>query len=296
MLTEVERFHKWLRRRSPGASTHVHYVSDVNLFLAWLSKPPARVTARDVDAYIEDAQARGHATATVNRRLAALRSFYAFPALESDDAPGSPVIPRRHFIRQGEHLPRDLEDAAVERLLAVVTRPRDWAMFLLMVRCGLRVGEVRNLSLGDLYLQAAPGKLPRLWLHGKNGKQRVAFLSAQPLAALKDWLDLRPITSDEAVFVNRFGRRLTVTGIQKRITGYAQRVGLHLTCHQLRHTFGRQMAESRVPVTSIQRLLGHSRLRTTEVYIHISDQQVQSDYEAAMAVITRRLGQGGATL
>lgn len=293
MLPEVERFHKWLRRRSPGASTHVHYVSDVNLFFAWLGKPPAQVTARDVDAYVEDAQGRGHAMATINRRLAALRSFYAFLALESDDAPTNPVIPKRHFIRRGEHLPRDLEDAVVDRLLAVVTGSRDRAMFLLMLRCGLRVGEVRNLSLGDLYLQAAPGKLPRIWLHGKNGKQRVAYLSAQPLAALKEWLDVRPLTSDEAVFVNRSGKRLTVTGIQKRLAHYCRAAGLWATCHQLRHTFGRQLAESRVPVTSIQRLLGHSRLRTTQTYIHISDRQVQEDYEAAMALIHTRLQAGG---
>jgi len=214
MLAEIERFHKWLRRRSPGASTHVHYTSDVALFFAWLGKPPAQVKVRDVDAYIEHAQQSGHAMATVNRRLAALRSFYEFLALEQDDAPANPVIPRRHFIRQGERLPRDLEDATVERLLAAITHPRDRAMFLLMLRCGLRVGEVRSLSLGDLYLQAAAGKLPRLWLHGKNGKQRVAYLSGQPLAALKEWLELRPVASDEAVFVNRSGKRLTVTGIR----------------------------------------------------------------------------------
>ncbi len=293
MLPEIERYHKWLRRKNPGASTHVHYTSDVSLFFAWLNKPPAQVTLRDVDAYIEDAQGRSHAIATVNRRLAALRSFYQFLALESDSAPANPVLSRRHFIRQGERLPRDLQDATVERLLAAVTHPRDRAMFLLMLRCGLRVGEVRNLSLGDLYLQAALGKLPRLWLHGKNGKQRVAYLSAQPLAALQAWLEVRPVTADEAVFVNRSGKRLTVTGIQSRLAHYCRQAGLWLTCHQLRHTFGRQLAEARVPVTSIQRLLGHSRLRTTQTYIHISDRQVQADYEAAMAQITRRLDQGG---
>ncbi len=289
MLPEIERFNKWLRRRSPHASTHIHYTNDLQLFFAWTEKPPSDVTLRDIDAYIDRCQQLGHAIATVNRRLAALRSFYHFLDIESDGAPPNPVLPRRHFIRQGRRLPRDVEDAEVERLFAVIDSPRDRAMFLAMLRCGLRVGEVRNLSLGDLYLQPTPGSLPRLWLHGKNGAQRVAYLSPQALAALNEWLAVRPNVEDQAVFLNRFGRRLTVTGIQYCMARHCRRAGIWITCHQLRHTFGRHMVEARVPVTSIQRLLGHARLRTTQTYLHISDRQVQADYEAAMVQITQRL-------
>jgi site-specific recombinase XerC len=87
-------------------------------------------------------------------------------------------------------------------------------MFLLMLRCGLRVSEIRNLSLNDLYLQAAPGALPRLWLHGKGGSQRVVYLSAQAQAALSAWMKIRPTFEDQAVFLNKFGKRFSVTGIQ----------------------------------------------------------------------------------
>lgn len=102
--------------------------------------------------------------------MAALSSFFRFLAVESADAPRNPVIPKRHFIRQGTRLPRDIPDPALEKLFAVITGPRDRAMFLLMLRCGLRVGEVRSLSLPDLYLEPSFGSLPRLWLHGvSNG-------------------------------------------------------------------------------------------------------------------------------
>jgi site-specific recombinase XerD len=289
MLPEVRRFGKWLRRKNPHATTQVHYLNDLKLFFAWADKPPLAITLRDVDAYIEHAQGQGHAVATVNRRLAALRSFYHFLAVESDDAPANPVLPKRHFIRQGRRLPRDVEDADVDKLFAVITSARDRAMFLLMLRCGLRVGEVRNLSLADLYLQPTPGSLPRLWLHGKNGSERVAYLSAQTLDALLAWLAVRPIVEDQALFLNRFGERLTVTGIQDRLARYCRQAGLWITCHQLRHTFGRHMVEGRMPVTSLQRLLGHARIRTTQVYMHISDQQVQADYEAAMEQVSQRL-------
>lgn len=289
MLPEVERFAKWLRRKNPHATTPIHYLNDLHLFFAWLDKTPAQVRVTDVDRFIEHSQAQGHAIATVNRRLAALRAFFQFLQLESDAAPRNPVLPKRHFIRQGLRLPRDVEDATLQKLFAVITAPRDRAMFVLMLRCGLRVGEVRNLSLKDLYLAPQQGCLPRLWVHGKNNAQRIVYLSSQAKAVLTAWLTVRPAVTDEAVFLNRFGKRLTVTGIQDRLARYCHAAGLWLTCHQFRHTFGRHLIEAHVPVTTLQRLLGHVRLRTTEVYVHLSDRQVQQDYEAAMVEVTKRL-------
>jgi site-specific recombinase XerD len=293
MLPEIQRFQKWLRRKAPHASTHIHYVNDLELFFAWLAKPPGEVCVPDVDAFIEHCIYADHALATINRRLAALRSFYHFLSVELDDAPKNPVLPKRHFIRLGQQLPRDIQDPDLEKLFSAITGPRDRSMFLLMLRCGLRVGEVRNLSLDDLYLEPVMGNLPRLWLHGKGGKQRVIYLSSQPLAALQVWLQIRPQVKDKAVFLNRFGKRLSVTAIQKRLGVYCRKSGLWVTCHQLRHTFGRHMTEAGVPITTIQKLLGHARLRTTEVYLHVSDVQVQADYEAAMREIARRLPLNG---
>jgi site-specific recombinase XerD len=166
-----------------------------------------------------------------------------------------------------------------------------------MLRCGLRVQEVHNLSMNDLYLQPTPGSLPRLRLNGKNGHQRVVYLSAQALAALQDWLEVRlaaeGIVDREAVFTGRLGRRLSVRMIQHSLACYCRQAGVSVSCHQLRHTFGRHLVEAGMRVTSIQRLLGHSRIRTTQVYLHISDRQVQDDYEAAMVEVDRRLMPGG---
>jgi len=286
MLPEIESFQNWLRRKAPQSSTAKHYGNDLALFAAWAGKALRDVKVQDIDAFIEHCHAQGHAINTINRRLAALRSFYHFLAIQFEDAPRNPVIPKRHFLRHGLRLPRDLQEETLARLFAVIESPRDRAMFLLMLRCGLRVGEVRNLSLCDLYLEPAFGSLPRLWLNGKGGYQRVVYLSAQPLTALQTWLAQRPNAEDPAVFLNRFGHRFTVTGIQDRLAGYCRKAGLWVTCHQFRHTLGRHLTEARVPVTTIQRLFGHACLRSTEVYLHISDAQVQADYEAAMREIS----------
>jgi integrase/recombinase XerC len=161
--------------------------------------------------------------------------------------------------------------------------------------CGLRVQEVHRLSLSDLYLQPTPGSLPRLWLHGKRGAQRVVYLSHQALAALQRWLAVRPDAKTDAVFLSRLGRRISVRTIQDRLTRYSRAAGVPVSCHRLRHTFGRHLVEARMPIPSIQKLLGHKSVRTTQIYLHISDPQVQADYDAAMGPSPwRESAEGGA--
>jgi integrase/recombinase XerD len=293
MLPEVERFSKFLRRQRPNATTHYHYTNDLKLFFEWADKLPVAITLHDVDRYVEYCQRLGHAIATVNRRLAALRSFYQFLEFDLDDTISNPVIPKRHFIRQGRRLPRDVEDATIERLFAVIESPCDRAALLLMLRCGLRVQEVHRLSLDDLYLQPSTGSLPRLWIWGKNDDHRVAYLSSQALEALNAWLAVRPNIKDQAVFLSGWNQRLAVRTIQHRLGQYCRQAGVSVTCHQLRHTFARHMVEAGMPVTSIQHLMGHEQISTTQLYFHISDPQVQADYEAAMTEISRLLAPSG---
>jgi site-specific recombinase XerD len=294
MYFEVANFNQWLRCQYPQSITAVHYTSDVRLFFSWANKPPAHITIRDIDAYIAHCREQGHAVNTINRRLAALRAFYYFlQRITNTPQPPNPVIPRRHFIKQGHHLPRDVADPALDQLFAVITSPRDKAIFSLMLRCGLRVGEVHRLSLVDLDLEPTQGRLARLLIHGKGGKQRVVYLSPQALAALKEWLIVRPDSPDPAVFLNRFGCRLSVSGIQDRLAHYCREANLRLTCHQLRHTFGRHLTEAQVPITTIQQLLGHSQLKTTQGYTYLSNRQAQTEYDNAMTTINTWLTNGG---
>jgi len=302
----VQSFHNWLRRKYPDSSTPVHYASDARLFFAWLNKPALAARVSDIDAYIRHSQSLGHRAATINRRLATLRVFYDWLNFELDDAYGpvaQPVIPRRHFIRVGERLPRDMRDADVAAVFSAIMSVRDRAMFVLMLRCGLRVGEIHALSLQDIFLPLLPtpmqpqrvgtttcAQLPRLRVHGKGSKERTAYLSSQAQAALHAWLRARPPVKSDAVFTNQHGRRLSVNGIQYVLGQICRRAGLHITCHQFRHTFGRHMAESGVPVTSIQRLMGHHWLQSTEVYLHVADPRLQADYDAAMHTIAGQLG------
>lgn len=137
--------------------------------------------------------------------------------------------------------------------------------------------------------------LPRLWIHGKGSVERIAYVSPHALKALHAWLDERPTVATDAVFLNRFGDRLAINGIQVQLSRYCRKAGVHITCHQLRHSFGRLMTDAGMPITSTQRLLGHARLSTTQLYAHTSDQKVQADYESAIARVVDQLSpEGGA--
>ncbi|NJS37581.1 MAG: site-specific integrase [Brachymonas sp.] len=205
----IERFCRWLQRRSPSATTHVHYRSDLRIFFEWAKKPPAQISLQDVDRFIAYAQdEKRYAVATINRKMACLKSFFDYLQVESLALPKNPVHPKRHFLRRAECLPRDVEDATLQKLFEVVTQPRDRAIYLLMLRCGLRLDEVRNLNLSDLYLQPSHGALPRIFVRGKGNKERVAFIAEQTLNALQAWLAVRPVVAEQAVFLKPLAHTL----------------------------------------------------------------------------------------
>jgi len=295
MLPELVPYVAWLHRRFPGSATTWHYPNDLKLIHAWFERPLALLRPSDVDAYIAHALNLGHAAITITRRLAALASFFGFLDLTVATPPACPVVWRRHGIRRPHRLPRDVSDATIARVFTVIHRARDRAMFALMFACGLRLGEVRSLALCGLHLDPAPGLLPRLTVIGKGNVERSVFIASFALAALADWLRLRPRADSPAVFLTRTGDAFSATSIRRLLDRYCARAGVKFTCHQLRHAFARVLAERGVPVTTIQQLLGHRRLESTQVYLHVSDPVAMSFYDAAMQQVSALIPLLGAT-
>jgi site-specific recombinase XerD len=278
MLAQIDEFINWLRRRNPSARTWRDYRYDLTQFAALLDDPPpAQVTFRDVDRFVTMQAARGFAPATINRRLAAIAALYTFLA-DDDPALICPVLPHRHGLRVPQRLPRPLRPEELRPFLAVIHDARDRAMFLLMLRCGLRIGEVAGLQRTDLYLDEAH---PRLVARGKRSKERSVYLSAQAEHALRTYLKERPVVTSPFVFLSYQAAGMSTTAIHKRLLRYRVRAGVRLTAHRLRHTFANDLVSADVPVTSIQKLLGHAWLETTQTYVAANDQQVRADFYAA---------------
>ena len=283
MNRAIEEYEGYLKRRFPGSATAKHYVSDVRIFERFISKGPRDVTRQDISRFVENQLGQGHTAATVNRRLACLRGMFEFLAGEADDDTWSnPVVWQYHRVKEGVTLPRDISEANVERLFAGISHPRDCLMFGLMCWAGLRVGEVAALRTSDIIPSPSSEKGARLRVRGKGQKERVIPLTEALTRDLETWLSQRPEVESDALFITRRRSGISERGIQDRLAHYSRQAGIRVSCHQLRHTFGRRMAEGQMPLPSLSKILGHAHVTTTQVYIAGAGVDVRADYEAAM--------------
>lgn len=282
MLSQIEEFVNWVHRRNAEARTWRDYRGDLAQFAAVVGDcDPAKITFREIDLFIARQREKGFKPATVNRRLAAILAFYSFLADEDSDLV-CPIIPRRHYLREPQRLPRPVQEEALWAFFTAIEaetafRRRDRAMFLLMLRCGLRIGEVAGLLLDDLFLDEPH---PHLLVRGKGSRERTVFLSRQAERALR-LAERPPAVESNHVFLSYQLRGLSTTAIHDRVIRYRTKAEVHLTAHRLRHSFANDLLSAGAPVTSIQQLLGHRWLETTQIYVTANDQQVAADYFAA---------------
>lgn len=279
---QIDRFEKYWRRRKPGSSTAVHYASDVRIFFRWANgQVPEEITVHDIDAFIEWQQSLGRASATIRRRLISLRMFYDFLAYACDTRIENPVIIKRHYISPGYPLPRDIRQEDIDKLFSAIgDHLRDRTIFTLMLHTGVRVGEVVSLRRKDVYL--LENRTPHLRVNGKGQRERIIFLSATTTHLINAYLSLHEGGREDRVFLNARGKPISITGIQMQLAKYCRNAGIWVTCHQLRHTFACRMIAAGVPVTSVQKMLGHASLRTTQLYVRVADRQVEQDYQAGI--------------
>ena len=283
MKTEIANFKPYLERHHPDRSTTKHYINDLSIFSDFVGeRSPREISVKTIDAFVQAQSAQNLKPATINRRLSAISSFFEYLIAEAeDDTWRNPVRWKRHRVQPGHHLPRDVSDETADRLLTVVDDPRDYAMFSLMLKAGLRVGEVVALRL-DALEPPDQNNLARLRVRGKGDKERTVWLTQETWLSVQAWLALRPASQSRALFLNQHARPLSVSGIQDRLKRYTCQIGVHLTCHQLRHTFARRLAEHEMPVDSLAKLMGHKGLQTTQLYIDGADPSVRRDFHQAM--------------
>jgi integrase/recombinase XerC len=152
MLAEIEQFISWVRVRSPQARTWWDYKCDLELFMRVMgNRNPGEIHPRDLDDFVHHQIDQGFKPSTVNRRLSAVVSFYRFLGTRGQTT-ACPVLPKRHYLREPQRLPRPVNEQDLRKYFRAIEDVRDRAMFTLMLRCGLRIGEVSALKTTDIYL------------------------------------------------------------------------------------------------------------------------------------------------
>ena len=256
-------------------------------FVVWVDVPVEQVTHKKLLAYIDHLLDRRLQSKTINCHLDSIRGFYEYLINEEQVQMNNPVK-RGYALRLARPLPRYLRDEEVSVFFRVIEGRRDRAMFMLMLRCGLRVEEVANLGLA-----AVDFKRGQLFVYnGKGGKDRVVYLSHDAHEALVEYLKQRRHSKAKKIFLvekgDYKGRPISVRGIQKRMEHYAKKAGLKASCHQLRHTMATQLLNADADLVTIQDLLGHTRIKTTQRYCRVSNLKVQRDYHKAIVLVIER--------
>jgi integrase/recombinase XerC len=278
-------------RAERNASIHTlrSYEDDLALFCRYLEETvgpgadPAAADARRLRRYAAWLGGQGYAASTIARRLASLRSFYRYQrrrgVLKTDPAGGL------RNPKQAQRLPRLLKVEDVIRLLDAIPTAeplgvRDRAMFETLYGGGLRVSELVGLDLDDLDLDQ---ELIRV--RGKGRRERLCPIG--PMAALwiERWRSLRQPrrTEERALFLNRYGGRLTTRSVGRLLDQYLVNVGLQSAAspHTLRHSFATHLLDRGADLRSVQELLGHRNLTTTQIYTHVTQQRLLETYQTA---------------
>jgi integrase/recombinase XerD len=235
--------------------------------------------------YLTELKDRKYAATTLARKVAAIKSFFTFLVSEGmlHDNPTRDVPSPR----VGKSLPRPITIAQARLLLEQPARQstpeakRDRAMLELLYATGMRVSELVSLNLTDI---DTTGGYVRCF--GKGHKERLIPMYRQAGVVLKEYVeDARPklvhVNEEKAVFVNRRGERLTRQGLWQILKGYARAVGMEdqVTPHTLRHSFATHMLSGGADLRSVQELLGHANISTTQVYTHLTNDHIRRAYE-----------------
>lgn len=276
-----------MKRRNLSAHTVKNYLHRLKKFMAWIAVPVESATSSDMKCYMDLLLEKRLSPQTINGHIIAVRRFYSYLKDEEGLQISNPVI-KGLALRLPKPLPQHIQDSDAIIFFRSVKKPRDMAMFMLMLRCGLRVEEVANLTLWAIDYTRSQIMIKC----GKGAKDRVVYISNDAAETLAAYLRIRQATKEQRIFLvekgSKRGKPISVRGIQKRIEYYAKKSGVTVSCHQLRHTMATQLLNADADIVTIQDLLGHSRIRTTQRYCKLSNNKAQRDYHKAMDIVIER--------
>jgi site-specific recombinase XerD len=283
----IIRYRRFLKRKNVSPNTVKNYLHGLKHFVLWLDVPVETVTYRKMIAYIDYLISQRLKPKTINCYLNSVCQYYHYLSDEEGIQLVNPVK-KPNIMKLPRGLPKHLKDEQIDILFNHLKGYRDRAMFMIMLRCGLRVEEVAHLFLGDIDLK----RRILLIQDGKGAKDRIVYISNDALHVLLGYLRVRPSNKVKNVFLvekgPRTGQPISIRGIQKRMEYYARKTNLKISCHHLRHTMATQMLNADTDLSTIQDLLGHNSIRTTQRYCRVSNLKVQRDYYKAMGVIMQR--------
>ena len=278
-INVINDFISYISKKNYSINTYTSYINDLYYFYIFIKKDLTKVTFEDIKDYLEHLNLKKEKTSSIRRKISSLKSFYKFlyknNYINKKDYPLTKIA----YPKMEKKLPKFIYYNDLLEIINESSKDKDGVRDRLIIEMlyatGVRVSELINIKLSDIDFDNK-----RIVVCGKGNKERIVYYGDYASEALYEYLETHPKRNHNYLFMNSRGGKITDRGIRYIIDNIMKRLSVktHVTPHVLRHTFATDMLNNGCDIRVVQELLGHSSLRTTEIYTHVTNEQLKKVY------------------
>ena len=278
-INVINDFISYISKKNYSINTYTSYINDLYYFTIFVKKDLIKVTFEDVKDYLEHLNLKKEKSSSVRRKISSLKSFYKFlyknGYMDKKDYPLTKVA----YPKMEKKLPKFIYYNDLLEIINESTKDKDGVRDRLIIEMlyatGVRVSELVNIKINDIDFNNR-----RIIVLGKGNKERIVYYGEYAEEVLKEYLKTHDRKNHNYLFVNAKGGQLTDRGVRYIIDNIMSKlsVKVHVTPHVLRHTFATDMLNNGCDIKVVQELLGHSSLKATEIYTHVTNEHLKKVY------------------
>lgn len=278
-INVINDFISYICKKNYSINTYTSYINDLYYFTVFIKKDLTKVTFEDVKDYLEHLNLKKEKPSSVRRKISSLKSFYKFlyknGYIDKKDYPLTKVA----YPKMEKKLPKFIYYNDLLEIINESTKDKDGVRDRLIIEMlyatGVRVSELVNIKISDIDFNNR-----RIIVLGKGNKERIVYYGEYAEEVLKEYLKTHERKNHNYLFVNSKGGKLTDRGVRYIIDNIMSKlsVKVHVTPHVLRHTFATDMLNNGCDIKVVQELLGHSSLKVTEIYTHVTNEHLKKVY------------------
>lgn len=278
-INVINDFISYISKKNYSINTYTSYINDLYYFYIFIKKDLTKVTFEDIKDYLEHLNLKKEKPSSVRRKISSLKSFYKFlyknNYMDKKDYPLTKIA----YPKMEKKLPKFIYYNDLLEIINESTKDKDGVRDRLIIEMlyatGVRVSELINIKINDIDFNNR-----RIIVLGKGNKERIVYYGEYAEEVLKEYMKTHERKNHNYLFVNSKGGQLTDRGVRYIIDNIMSKLSVktHVTPHVLRHTFATDMLNNGCDIKVVQELLGHSSLKATEIYTHVTNEHLKKVY------------------
>ena len=278
-INVINDFISYISKKNYSVNTYTSYINDLYYFYIFIKKDLTKVTFEDIKDYLEHLNLKKEKTSSIRRKISSLKSFYKFlyknNYINKNDYPLTKIA----YPKMEKKLPKFIYYNDLLEIINESSKDKDGVRDRLIIEMlyatGVRVSELINIKINDIDFNNR-----RIIVLGKGNKERIVYYGEYAEEVLKEYMKTHERKNHNYLFVNSKGGKLTDRGVRYIIDNIMSKLSVktHVTPHVLRHTFATDMLNNGCDIKVVQELLGHSSLKATEIYTHVTNEHLKKVY------------------